>query len=510
MILFRTYFFKKSFQIVFLMITLFLVSCSDDNPEIPAVVEGTEIANFSFLKAKNPSLPFDVYLTQEGNSFTGNVAYGTNIKNLVANYVHNGLLVEVNTIEQKANVTTNDFTNVVTYQVKTTDGRTQSFEVDVAYFTGLPIVNITTVDAVPINSKDVEVDGFMSIFGGRNFENFDNSALTIRGRGNSTWDLHPKKPYQIKLSDKAEVLGMPKDKKWIFLAEYSDKTLIRNKIAFEMGYLSKLEWTPKSELSEVFVNNEYVGTYNISQKVEESSNRVNLDDTGYLLEIDQLYRLDPEDVYFNTADFLVNIKEPELTYNSNEYIYIKDLVNEFETVLKGANFKDTATGYAKYIDVDSFVDWYLISEITKNQDSKDFSSIFFNVIPGEKIKMGPLWDFDLAFGNVNYSDATSSTGFWVKNHKWYARLFQDPSFVAKVKSRFIYFNNNKNVILSKMDSYANYLKYAQLENDKKWNLFGNYVWPNPVFYNTYQEEINHLKNWYSVRMNWLSTAINNL
>ena len=215
-------------------------------------------------------------------------------------------------------------------------------------------------------------------------------------------------------------------------------------------------------------------------------------------------------MYFRTTDFLINIKEPDLEYDSAAYTYVKDLVNEFETVLKSSEFKNSTNGYAKYIDVDSFIDWYLISEITKNQDSKDFSSIFLNVMPGEKIKMGPLWDFDLAFGNVNYSDATNPTGFWVKDHKWYARLFQDPAFVVKVKSRFTYFRNNQNVILNKMDYYANYLKYAQEENDIKWNLFGNYVWPNPVVFDTYQEEVNHLKNWYTQRMDWLQTAYNNL
>ena len=172
--------------------------------------------------------------------------------------------------------------------------------------------------------------------------------------------------------------------------------------------------------------------------------------------------------------------------------------------------KTQLTGYAKYIDIDSFIDWYLISEITKNQDSRDFSSIFLNVMPGEKIKMGPLWDFDLAFGNVNYSDATNPNGFWVKDHRWYARLFQDPAFVVKVKSRFTYFKNNQNFILDKMDFYADYLKYSQQENNDKWNVLGNYVWPNPVFFNTYQEEVNHLKNWYTQRMNWLQTAYNNL
>ena len=113
--------------------------------------------------------------------------------------------------------------------------------------------------------------------------------MKIRGRGNSTWGLHPKKPFQMKLSDKAEFLGMPKDKKWLFLAEYSDKTMLRNKISFEMGYISNLDWTPQGRFAEVYINDQYNGTYNITQKVEESDNRVVLGDTGYLLELDQPY-----------------------------------------------------------------------------------------------------------------------------------------------------------------------------------------------------------------------------
>ena len=244
--------------------------------------------------------------------------------------------------------------------------------------------------------------------------------------------------------------------------------------------------------------------------MEKGTNRVNLGSTGFLLEIDQLERLDPGDVYFYTGNFLVNIKEPSLTNGSPEYNYIKNLINEFETVLFGSQFTDPVLGYAKYIDIDSFVDWYLISEITKNQDSKSFSSIYFNVIPGEKIYMGPLWDFDLAFGNVNYSDATYSTGFWVKDHKWFQRLFQDPSFVLKVKNRFNYYKNNQDYIIDKINLHAKNLKLAQVENNNKWHTIGVYVWPNPVVYNTYDEEVNHLKNWYINRMNWLTNAYNNL
>jgi hypothetical protein len=303
---------------------------------------------------------------------------------------------------------------------------------------------------------------------------------------------------------------MPEKKKWLFLAEYSDKTMLRNTVAFEMGYLSNLDWTPKSQFAEVFINDEYNGTYNITEKVEEGGNRVDLGDTGFLLEIDQLDRQNADDVYFYTGQFLVAIKEPELQWDDQQYQYIESYINEFESVLFSSNYTDPINGYAKYIDVDTFVDWYLISEITKNVDSRSFSSIYFNVIPGEKINMGPLWDFDLSFGNVDYADSQYAEGFWVKSNPWYVRLFRDPAFVEKVKTRFAYFRQNQNLIMDKIDMHAESLQLAQAENDDKWETLGVYVWPNPVIFDTYDEEVAHLKNWYETRMAWLETAINDL
>ncbi len=504
---------KNSIYNLFIISILFLTSCSNESGAIneePVIIEGTSISEFSFLKLNNPSLLNDINLTVEGEKILGRLVDNVNIKNLVATFEHDGLEVVINNIKQQSGTTFNNFTDLVTYTVKTTDGRTEDYIVDLAKFTGLPIIYLKTDNGLAIDSKEEYRTGFVTIDGGRNYTNLVETSMKIKGRGNSTWYVDPKKPFQLKFSNKVQMLDMPEDKTWILLAEYSDKTMIRNTISFEMGYLSKLDWTPKSAFSEVYINNQYNGTYNISQKVEEGSNRVALGNTGYLLEIDQLERLDPEDVYFYTTDFLINIKEPSLDYNSAEYNYAKDLLNEFEGVLKSNQFKDPNIGYAKYIDIDSFIDWYLISEITKNQDSKSFSSIFLNVITGEKIKMGPLWDFDLAFGNVNYSECEYPEGFWVKDHKWYARLFQDPAFVAKVKTRFLYFRENQNFILDKMDSYANYLKWAQQENDDKWNTIGVYVWPNSVVLGSYEAEVTHLKNWYTTRMNWLNTAYNGL
>jgi hypothetical protein len=617
-------------------------------------IDPPSIDKMFFSENANGGLSEEIILSQSEHIFSSRTTNNGSVDQLVASFEYTGISVSIGDTIQESGSTVNDFTDIVTYSVTNSDGDVEEYTVDLMRFTGLPIIYLKTDDAVAIDSKEDYVQGDTSLDGGRDFDNLDDLEMKIRGRGNSTWGLHPKKPFQMKLSDKAEFLGMPNDKKWLFLAEYSDKTMLRNKISFEMGYISNLDWTPQGRFAEVYINDEYNGTYNITQKVEESDNRVALGDTGYLLELDQLSRLDPDDVYFDsviTEKFLVNIKEPNLERNSSEYVYIKTLINDFENAMLGSttvisyfavsettsdnvwdvNLSQTMTlvpnseyrvsfkakssidrtmiaglglyhdpwtnvgepislttewqtfsltqtttdfgdnqsrvlfdmggdqggevwiddvsvlntdgeelitngdfqsgesswaggaataanitsypigaeTYAEYIDIDSFVDWYLISEITKNVDSKSFSSMFLNVLPGEKIKMGPLWDFDLSFGNVDYADSRYAEGWWVKYHPWYERLFQDPDFVTKVKVRFAYFRDNQEFILDKIDTYAQQLQWAQQENDNKWQTLGMYVWPNPAFFDTYQEEVDHMKAWYVDRMNWLDEAFKN-
>ena len=623
--------------------------------EPPAAQLAPVISTFSFLEENNADLDADVPLTINSGSITGRIPTNISVTDLIASFQHSGSSVSITSIDQQSGSTANDFSTILTYTTSGSDGQTTDYQVDLTRFTDLPVVYLTTDFYAAIDSKDDYVQGESSIDGGRHFDNLAPVEMKIRGRGNSTWYLHPKKPFQMKLSDKAEFLGMPNDKKWLFLAEYSDKTMLRNKISFEMSYISNLDWTPQGRFAEVYINDEYNGTYNITQKVEESDNRVPLGDTGYLLELDQLERLDSDDVYFEsviTEKFLVNIKEPNLERNSSEYVYIKTLINDFENAMLGsttmtsyfavsettsdnvwdvnlsqtmtlvpnseyrvsfkakssidrtiiaglglyhdpwtnvgepvsltaawqtftltqtttdfgdnqsrvlfdmggdqggevwiddvsvlntdgeelitngdfqsgesswaggaataANITSYSSGaetYAEYIDIDSFVDWYLISEITKNVDSKSFSSMFLNVLPGEKIKMGPLWDFDLSFGNVDYADSRYAEGWWVKYHPWYERLFQDPDFVDRVKVRFAYFKDNQDFILEKIDTYAQQLQWAQQENDNKWQTLGIYVWPNPVIFDTYQEEVDHMKAWYVDRMTWLDNALTDL
>jgi beta-glucanase (GH16 family) len=477
------------------------------------------ITSFKFLRSNNPSLSNDVIFDINSDTISGRIPENISIKELVATFVHDGADISVSAVNQANGATANDFTQPVVYKVSKSSGVSKSYSVDVTKFTGLPIVYINTTNFSGIDSKENYVTGTISVDGGRNIPDMAATPIEIRGRGNSTWG-HPKKPYQMKFSTKEEFLGMPEDKKWIFLAEYSDKTMLRNSAAFEMGYISNLDWTPQSEYAEVYLNNLYQGTYNITQKVEETNRRVAITNDGFLLEIDQLYRLDADDVYFSTDAFsVIAIKEPSIDQvNENgvsfeqdqRYNYVKNYVNQFEDVLFGSSFANSFSGYAAYIDVDSFVDWYLINEILKNQDARWYSSIYFHLIPGEKIKMGPLWDHDLAFGNVNYAPTEYTDGWWIQQNPWFSRLLEDPNFVAKVKTRFDHFRNNEQYILNKIDAYAEKLHWSQQENDNRWQTLGQYVWPNPVWFDTYQEEVDHLKDWYQARMNWLDSAIDAL
>ena len=389
---------------------------------------------------------------------------------------------------------------------------------------GLPIVKIKTNQVVgPAMDKDSYVEGSLEIIGEGNFEGLEETTMKIKGRGNSTWWICTdasagavvgKCPYQVKFGDKKSILGMPEDKKWVLLAEKSDKSMIRNKIARYMGELSDLEYTPNAEYIELFINEDYQGTYLIGQKVEESKNRVNIGDEGYLIEIDTdaNNRIDPDDIIFKPAiwssihtDGVFNIKDPNIDYGSDEFYFIENYINDFESVLYSNNFNDPDSGYESYIDVDSLIDWFLINEIAKSVDARWYSSIYFSYIPGEKIKMGPIWDFDLSYGNLNYSDAQYTSDFYIKQNNWIDRLFLDEVFVEKVKIRYSYYYSKLGDIKNKIDEFAKYIDKSQKANFERWDILGVYVWPNPVYDLTYEQEVNRLENWIEERMNWLNS-----
>lgn len=389
---------------------------------------------------------------------------------------------------------------------------TITYSLEIKYFTGLPIVYIDTEEKKPIESKDDYVKGVIRIVSNNvnNVPDFE-ASMKIKGRGNSTWQL-PKKPYKMKFDEKVSLLGEPADKEWVLLANYTDKTQLRNEIAFYMGEKSSIEYTPRTNFVEVVLNGVYNGTYQLGEQLKIAKNRVNVGDDGYLLEIDA--RAEAEDITFrvNHIDYPINIKDPDVELGSEEYEYVARYLNTVDETLFSDLFDDSNEGYAKYIDVASFVDWYLINEIAKNADAIFYTSCYMNLSREGKLKMGPLWDFDIAFGNINYNvNAEEPEGFWIKTYvAWYRRLFEDPAFVKLVKERFAYFYNNQNEIFAEINKNAEYLKYAAVENNSKWGTLYQYTWPNNEVLGSYQNEVQYLKSWLNRRFEWLNTAISAL
>lgn len=397
-----------------------------------------------------------------------------------------------------------DFSKPVTFNVIGEREDTVSYVINVRAFTRLPVIYIDVANGANITSKETYKNAQIRIIedittraSGDVFE----SPVKIKGRGNSTWN-EAKKPYKLKFDEKVSLFGEAEDKEWVLLANHLDHTMIRTELAMFMGHNSLLDYTTSTHYAELFLNNKYLGTYQVAEQQKISSGRVNVTDEGFLIEVDA--KAEDGDITFriNTISQPLNIKDPDVEVGSEHYNNIVNFMTQVETALYSDNWLDKENGWQKYMDMDSFVDWYLINEIARNNDAVFFTSCYMHHAPGGKLHMGPLWDFDLAFGN--YGGNSNVEGFYIKdNVGWYIRLFTDPVFKERVKERYEYFYSMKDVFLNEINMSANYLELSAIENNNKWDIwYSSHAFGN-VILGAYYNEVNFLKQWLIERMEWL-------
>lgn len=428
-------------------------------------------------------------------------------KKLVSHIAFNGDSVALDGIIVESDVSQCDFRKPVILTVFSGNDR-KEYTVYVHSFTGLPIVSIETENRKAIVSRDDYIDATFRLEENvttRSSGDVIESKCQIKGRGNSSWIHTSKKSYTLKFPEKVSLFDDPKDKSWVLIGNSFDKTMLRNYLAYYIGSLSKMDYSPRFHFIDLILNGSYWGTYMLGDKLKISKHRVNVGDDGYLLEIDERAEYDG-DIYFRTPHLWqpINIKDPDVEVGSEAYNYIKDFVITAEAVLFSEEFKDPINGWQKFIDIDTFLDWYIIHEIAKNYDALSlYTSCYMNLKRGGKLKMGPIWDFDVTFGNNTNPQIYPVDGL-VYNSTWYCRLLEDPLFRNKAKERFTFFYERRNMILNMINETACYLKYSVEENDNKWSTlyeagFGNYnVW------GCYMNEVNYLKNWFLKRMEWLN------
>jgi hypothetical protein len=389
--------------------------------------------------------------------------------------------------------------------------------------TDLPVLRLTTANGVAVTSKDDYLDGHMTLTPASGSSDVSvDSDLEIKGHGNSSWTL-AKKPYKIKLDSKASLLGMPAQKNWVLLANFDDKTLIRNDVAFELSRRVGMAWTPRSQFVELYLNGEYEGSYQLTESIEIDKNRVDIDSLGdgdvtdpavtggYLMEVD-----------YNgiaNANFLINGIIPITMHDpdpmaAQQQTYITNYLEQVQSTLYGSNFADPASGYAQYLDIDSFVDWYLVNEIFKNNDAIWWSSVYMYKARSGKLYCGPVWDFDLGAGNSTLNDDADSTGWWVRNTwvangQWMAQLFQDPIFRAKVQTRWNQLKATQfDTLTPYIDQRAIALNQTQQNNFARWPVLNIQVFTEPELAGSYVGEVNYMKGWLTKRIAWMDGQIN--
>ena len=474
----------------------------------------TKLLSMGFLSSDNPTLNQNIKCEILGDSVVECWIPGINAnKRLIPHIEIQGTEITIDNLPVINGATMYDFTTPKTLTVNGVGGKA-IYKVYVHSQTGLPVLRIDTEGNQAITSKDYYLSAHMTLTEDivtRSAGSSVEANVSIKGRGNSTWEL-AKKPYRLKFDKKISLLNEAQDKSWVLIANYPDKTMLRNHTALYMSSISNLEYTPKSHFVEVILNGKYDGTYQLCEKIKVANHRVAVGDDGFLIEVDIRAPGEADSRYFTTRylENPVNVKEPEVEYEDDNFTYIRDYVLAAEDALFGENFRDANLGWQRYLDMDSFVDWYLINEISKNEDGNFYSSCFMNLKRGGKLKMGPIWDFDIAFGNISNSIAQKETGFWIKDVKWFDRLFQDPAFVARVKNRFNYFYSHKNSIMANINADAQYLRYSVEENDKRWGTFYRYTWTNYNIWGKYQNEVQSLKEWLNTRMEWLKTQFDKM
>jgi CotH kinase protein len=330
-------------------------------------------------------------------------------------------------------------------------------------------IDIQTKDKVPINSKLTYVAATIAINGKKNYTDFAGSAQ-IKGRGNSTWS-YPKKPYRFKLDEKASLLGLAAEKDWILLANYLDGTHTLNPLALKIGKLLNMPFTNNIIPVEVTLNGQYQGVYMLTEQIELKTNRVNIGKGGVLLQLDKNF--DEEWRFLSTAFQLpVQVMEPELT-NATELIPIKTQFEQLDSLIGHANFPNN--NYLDYFDAEAFANYFIVYMLTDNEELNHPKSIYIYKANGGKFTMGPIWDFDWAYGfqggQVHFARFNNAF-FWSSpsvGTRFFMKILSDPKIKTLVKQKWVDFRANKfNELLPFIDEYALLIEGARNRDYQKW------------------------------------------
>ena len=368
--------------------------------------------------------------------------------------------------------------------------------------TGLRTLHIVTPGGKSITSKDKWLEHcHMQLVDDNGKVYYDNPDVSIKGRGNSTWWSYPKKPYALALPEKADLIGKGPDKRWVLLANWMDRTLLRNEVAFELGRRSSLAWTPSGEFVELYLNGVHQGNYWLGEKIKTGKSRFKAD---FLIEMDTYY--DATWRFYSKYGRRVNqwqkglpigIKEPD-DDKMTEALFklVQSQVEGVENCLY-----EGAGDYRNKLDLNSFADWYIIHELTGNGEPNHPKSCYFHFLNGV-MYAGPLWDFDWA----TFLPGTS--GLIIPYSIYFEKLLDNPSFVSALKARWAELRPKYADMDAYIDAKADEIRASEALNWAMWPCSDS--WVNGDERMSFTSAIKRMKSALTARITSLDRAISDL
>lgn len=372
-------------------------------------------------------------------------------------------------------------------------------------FANLPRVVIETNDYAQIRDVTTEHPAKLQVYG-RNGPETPVMELTVRGRGNSSAKM-PKYGIKLEFKKKQAMFGMPKNRDWALIANYGEKTHIRNHMAFRLSEWLGASYTPKDQFVELYLNRKYMGLYLFTETVKVSKNRVDIPQNGlsFLFEKEDSKKLDSPNVTTRGGNSF-HVKYPK-DISRQDLDELEEHLNDFEDYLNRGIFYNR-DNIETWIDVDSYFLQYWLQEFSKNEDGRFARSIFLTWTKNGPIYFGPIWDMDLAFGNQSYKTNQEPEGWYIRGYRWHKYLFRD----YEVRTQAIqYWKEHREQFHALIDSIPVYVQEIRpaINNEyKRWPVLKNTEnWALKKPYDTYEEAVEDMKDWMEKRFQWIDSNI---
>lgn len=372
-------------------------------------------------------------------------------------------------------------------------------------YADLPRIVIETEDFRELRDRETEFQSHLQIYG-ENAPESDVYNLTVRGRGNSSFKM-PKYGMKLEFENKVSLFGMPENRDWALIGNFGDKTHLRNYMMTRLSEWLNARYTPRCRYVEVYLNRKYMGLYLLSETVKVGKNRVNIpeNDSSFLFEKESSKKQDTPFVT-SSMGFSFHVKNPRDLKPESAEMLVSHLT-DFETFLTTPP-NERKTSMDDWIDMVDFLPYYWVQEYSKNEDGNFARSIYITWQKGHAMRFGPLWDFDISFGNESYKVNRTVDGWYIRQFRWFSYVFKDSTVRNAARDYWVEHRDVFRALIDSVPLYVTQISRALDNEYKRWPIMQNTEnWALKDPYDDYEEALDSLVLWMKARYKWINNNL---